>query len=255
MDSTAFHDPSTLAVMMIAAAVTGLAKGGLAGVGVASVPLLALVLPPVQAAGILLPVLCVTDLAALRAWWGQWHRRTLRLMLPGAMAGIGVGWLTAAQVSDNAVRLIVGGIALAFVARWLWQRRGGRTAPIRPESPPRAGIWGAIAGYTSFVAHAGGPPFSVYALPLGLAPAVLTSTSVAFFAAVNYVKLIPYFALGQFDGSNLAASALMLPVAILFTALGAALIRRMRTDLFYAFTYAMTALVGLKLIRDGLAGL
>jgi uncharacterized membrane protein YfcA len=255
LDSLASLDPLTFAVLMLAAAVTGLAKGGLAGVGVAAVPVLALVLPPVQAAGILLPVLCVTDLAALRAWWGRWSARTLALMLPGAMAGIGVGWLTAALVSDDAVRLIVGGIAVAFVARWLWQRRGGRPERLRPESPARAGLWGGLAGYTSFVAHAGGPPFSVYALPLGLSPVVLTGTSVAFFAVVNYVKLIPYFALGQFDGTNLAASALMLPVAILFTGLGAAIIRRMRAELFYPFTYAMTAVVGLKLIRDGLAGL
>jgi uncharacterized membrane protein YfcA len=220
-----------------------------------AVPVLALVLPPVQAAAILLPILCLTDLVALWTWWGSWSRRTLLLMLPGGLLGIGVGWLTAAMVSDAAVRLIVGVIAVAFVARWLWQTWRRRPQPPHPEQPARAALWGGLAGYTSFVAHAGGPPFSVYTLPLALDHRVLTGTSVAFFTVVNYVKLVPYFALGQFDATNLSASALLAPLAVAFTFVGAWIIRRMRAEVFYPFTYAMTAAVGLKLVWDGLAAL
>lgn len=247
-------DLATLLAMGLAAMLVGLAKGGLAGLGVMAVPVLALVLPPVQAAGILLPILCVTDLFSAWAWWGAWSRRVLRQMLPGALLGIGIGWLTAALVSDAAVRLLVGAVALAFVGRWLWQRRAGG-APPRAESAPRAAGWGALAGYTSFVAHAGGPPFSVYALPLGLPPAALTGTSVAFFTVVNYAKLLPYAALGQLDATNLGLSAALAPLAIGFTFVGAWIVRRLRAEVFYPFTYAMTALVGVKLVWDGLAGL
>jgi uncharacterized protein len=153
------------------------------------------------------------------------------------------------------VRLIVGAIAIAFVLRWLWGRRGGRVVPPRPEAAGPATLWGGLAGYTSFVAHAGGPPFQVYALPLRLDHKVLTGTAVAFFTVVNYVKLVPYLALGQFDATNLGTSALLLPVAILFTFVGAWIIRRMRAEVFYPLTYAFTALVGLKLAWDGLMGL
>jgi hypothetical protein len=250
----AFQDPLTLLVLLLGAAVVGLAKGGLAGLGVMAVPVLALVLPPVQAAGILLPILCLSDLISLWSWWGSWDPRVLRQMLPGAVAGIGVGWATAALVPEPAVLLIVGVIALAFVGRWAWARRA-QAPQAAPQRHGRAAAWGGLAGYTSFVAHAGGPPFSVYALPLGLDPRVLTGTSVAFFAVVNYVKLIPYFALGQFDGANLATSALLAPVAVLFTFAGAAIVRRMRAEVFYPVTYALTALVGLKLVWDGLRGL
>ncbi len=248
------HDPLTLLVLALGAAVVGLAKGGLAGLGVMAVPVLALVLPPVQAAGILLPILCLSDLISLWSWWGSWDARVLRQMLPGGIAGIGVGWATAALVPEPAVLLIVGLIALAFVARWAWAQRAKRVEAA-PQRHGHAAAWGGLAGYTSFVAHAGGPPFSVYALPLGLDPRVLTGTSVAFFAVVNYVKLIPYFALGQFDATNLATSALLAPVAVLFTFAGAAIIRRMRAEVFYPVTYALTALVGLKLVWDGLQGL
>ncbi|TNC74380.1 sulfite exporter TauE/SafE family protein [Rubellimicrobium roseum] len=250
-----FHDPLALAVMALAAAIVGLAKGGLAGVGTMAVPVLALVLSPVQAAAILLPILCLTDIVATWTWWGTWSRRTLALMLPGAIAGIGIGWLTAALVSDAVVRLIVGTVAVAFVARWLWQLWHRRPAVPRPEAAAPASFWGSLAGYTSFVAHAGGPPFQVYTLPLGLDPRTLTGTSVAFFTIVNYVKLIPYAALGEFDAQNLGASALLAPVAVAFTFVGAWIIRRMRAEVFYPVTYVLTALVGLKLVWDGLAGL
>ncbi|WP_246082469.1 sulfite exporter TauE/SafE family protein [Rubellimicrobium rubrum] len=255
MDMTDFHDPWALAVMGLAAAVVGLSKGGLGSVGIMGVPLLVLVLPPIQAAAILLPILCLTDLVATWTWWGTWSRRTLALMLPGAMAGIGVGWLTAALVSDAVVRLIVGVVAVAFVGRWLWQLWHRRPEAARPEGVAPASFWGGLAGYTSFVAHAGGPPFQVYTLPLGLDPRVLTGTSVAFFTIVNYVKLIPYAALGEFDTQNLGTSALLAPVAVAFTFVGAWIINRMRAEVFYPITYALTALVGVKLIWDGLTGL
>ena len=255
MDTTAFHDPWSLLVMALAAILVGLAKGGLAGVGVMAVPVLALVLPPVQAAAILLPILCLTDLVATWNWWGTWSYRTLAQMLPGALLGIGVGWLTAAAVSDAVVLLIVGVVALAFVGRWAWQTSRRRAPPPRPESAAPASFWGGLAGYTSFVAHAGGPPFQVYTLPLGLDPRVLTGTSVAFFSIVNYVKLIPYAALGEFDTQNLGTSAVLAPLAVAFTFVGAWIIRRMRAEVFYPITYALTALVGIKLVWDGLSGL
>ena len=132
MDITAFHNPWSLFVMALAAMLVGLAKGGLAGVGVMAVPVLALVLPPVQAAAILLPILCLTDLVATWNWWGTWSRRTLALMLPGALLGIGIGWLTATLVSDAVVLLIVGTVALAFVGRWAWQASRRRAPPPRP---------------------------------------------------------------------------------------------------------------------------
>lgn len=254
MDLLLGHGPLPLLLMALGAAVVGLSKGGLSGLGVMAVPVMALAIPPVQAAAILLPLLCLSDLIALWTWRGAWDRRLLLLTLPGAMVGIGVGWATAALVSDDAVRLIVGAIALVFVLRWLWQRRGGREAP-RGHSAPRGALWGGLAGYTSFVAHAGGPPYQVYAMPLGLDPRAYTGTVVVFFAVVNYVKLVPYLLLGQFDAQNLGASLLLAPVAVLFTFAGAALIRRMRAEVFYPVTYALTAAVGLKLVWDGLAGL
>jgi uncharacterized membrane protein YfcA len=249
-------NPWFYAAAVPAVVLVGLSKGGFGGaVGFVGVPLMALVMPPVQAAAILLPILCLMDVAAVWTWWGVYDRRMLLDMLPGAVAGIGLGWLTAAVVTEEMVRLIVGAVALAFVLRWLYLKlRHGADHAARPNRLAAA-FWGAVAGFTSFVAHVGGPPFQVYALPLRLDPKILSGTTAIFFAVTNALKLIPYFALGQFDATNLAASLALMPLAPLATMAGAWLVRRMRPEIFYPFTYATVAVVAVKLVWDSLAGL
>lgn len=250
------HDPWFYAVGVPAVILVGLSKGGFGGgVGFVGVPLMSLVMSPLQAAAILLPIMVLMDVTSLWTWRGVYDRQTLVDMLPGALAGIGVGWLTAAVVTAEMVRLMVGGIAVVFVLRWLLQQM--RNGP--PRAAPRKRLmgmfWGTIAGFTSFVAHVGGPPFQIYALPLRLDPKVFTGTSVIFFALTNAVKLVPYFALGQFDAANLSASAILMPLAPLATLAGAWLVRRMRPEVFYPLTYTTVGLVALKLIYDGMVDL
>lgn len=255
MQQFVFSEPSALLAGCVAVVLVGLSKGGLGGaLALLGVPIMALAIPPVQAAGILLPILLVMDAISLWAWRGQYHLSTLKRMLPGAAIGIGIGWLTAALVSDAAVRLIVGVVALAFSARWLLSGPARRATP-RSESIMRASLWATLAGYTSFVAHAGGPPYQVYAMPLRLDPRLYTGTSVIFFAVVNAIKVIPYAFLGQFDAANLIAAATLLPLAVGATLAGAFVVRRMRAEIFYPVMYAMVVLVGLKLCWDGLSAL
>jgi uncharacterized membrane protein YfcA len=249
-------DPWFYAAAIPAVILVGLSKGGFGGaVGFIGVPLMALTMPPVQAAAILLPILCLMDIVSVWTWWGVYDRRMLVDMMPGAVIGIGLGWLTAALVTEEAVRLIVGAVAIIFVLRWLYlQFRHGADHAAAPNRVAAA-VWGTIAGFTSFVAHVGGPPFQVYALPIRLDPKVLSGTAAIFFAATNALKLVPYFALGQFDTANLTASAVLMPLAPLSTIAGAWLVRRMRPETFYPFTYATVAVVALKLLWDGIVGL
>jgi len=248
-------DPLFYAAAIPAVLLVGLSKGGLGGAAaLIGVPLMALVVPPVQAAAIMLPILVVMDIASLWSWRGNRDTRTLRIMLPGAVIGIGIGWATASFVTADMIRLIVGTIALLFFLRWLTQRVSGNEAA-RPHNAPAGGFWGAVAGFTSFVAHAGGPPYQVYALSLRQPPALYTGTSVIFFAVVNALKLIPYFALGQFDTVNLAASAILAPIAPLATFAGAWLVKRMKPAVFYPLMYSMVLIVAVKLIYDGVTNL
>ncbi len=251
--ATLLADPATLAAMVVAVVLVGLSKGGLGGAfALMGVPILSLVMPPLQAAALMLPVLLMMDAVSLWTWRGWFDRATLVHLFPGAMLGIVIGALTAAVTSEAAVRLLVGLVALGFVARMVLARGGGKP---RGQSHWRGGFWGAAAGFTSFVAHAGGPPFQVYVLPLRFDPRIFTGTSVIFFAVINVVKVLPYAALGQFDRTILLTAMVMLPLAVLATLLGALIVKRMRAAVFYPFMYAMIALVGLRLIWDGARGI
>jgi uncharacterized membrane protein YfcA len=252
-----FTDPWFYAAAVPAVILVGLSKGGLGGaMGFVGVPLMALAMSPVRAAAILLPILVLMDLVSLWNWRGIYDGSLLKTMMPGAMVGVGIGWLTAAVVTEEMIRLIVGTVAIVFVGRWLYQQYRDRGAVERkPPNRAAASLWGTVAGFTSFVAHVGGPPYQVYTLPLGLDPKVFTGTSVIFFAIINAVKLIPYFALGQFDATNLEAAAVLMPIAPLATLAGAFVVRRMRPQIFYPISYITVGLASVKLVWDSAAGM
>lgn len=206
----------------------GLAKGGFSGVGTAATPLLALYLPPLEAAALLLPILLSQDAISIYVFRREWDAWNLKVMLPGAALGMGAGWLFAAHVSDDVIRILIGVIALAFVANaWL------RTGHTSQESTALSGVfWGAISGFTSFASQGGGPPYQVHMLPQGLPKMVFVGTTTIFFAAMNAMKVVPYFMLGQFSAKNFSTSLALLPIAVLANAVGILMVRRVPTVIF-----------------------
>jgi uncharacterized membrane protein YfcA len=244
-------DPWFYLAAVPAVILVGLSKGGFGGaVGVVGVPMMALVMSPLQAAAILLPILVVMDLASLWSWRGIYDRDLLWSMLPSMMVGLAIGWIFATQVTPDMIRLIVGVVAIVFTLRWLIQQFGRGSTEAARRNRLLAAFWGTISGFVSFVAHVGGPPFQIYALPLRLDPKVMTGTSVILFAITNAVKLVPYFLLGQFDRTNLVTSAVLMPLAPIATFVGAWLVKRMRPEVFYPFTYITVGLIALKLVWD-----
>lgn len=249
-----FYDPHFYMAAIPAVAFVGLSKGGLGGLGQLGVPFLALAVSPVQGAAIMLPILIVMDIVSLWSWRGFRDMATLKIMLPGAMLGIFIGYLTARIVTDDAVTLLVGLIGLWFAIRSLLPSKLA-AGEGKPHDAPLGGFWGAMAGFTSFVAHAGGAPYQIYTMPLKQDPKIYTGTSTIFFAVVNAVKLIPYFALGQFDATNLSLSAVMFPLAIISTMAGAWIVARMKAEVFYPYMIGMLLLVSAKLTYDGFMAL
>lgn len=245
-------DPWFYVLAVIAVLILGVAKGGLAGgVGLVAVPLMSLAIEPARAAAILLPILMVMDATALRPYWRRWDTSNLATCAPGALLGTALGFATFDLLSPARLKVMVGLIALVFSLRWWF---GGDPGPPRRASMLRGTLWSTLAGFTSFSVHAGGPPLHIYLLPQQLDKTVFQATTVAFFFAVNWLKLGPYAWLGQLDGSNLLTSLILLPVGPLGIALGAYLHNRIDETLFYRFVYGALVVLGIQLIRDGAAG-
>ncbi len=229
---------------VIAAALVGLSKGGLPVVGMLGVPVLALAVSPVTAAGLLLPVYVASDMIGLYAYRHAFDRRVLAILAPAAVLGIGFGWLTAATVPEWLVTGIIGAIGVGFALTLLLRPR-----PDGPRGRARIGpglFWGAVTGYTSFVSHAGAPPYQVYVLPLRLDKTTFAGTTTVFFTFVNAVKLIPYWALGQLSPDNLKIAAVLALPAVLAVLAGVWLVKVLPEVLFFRLvTWALLA-VSLK---------
>lgn len=248
-------DPVFYLAAIPAVILVGFAKGGFAGLGLLAMPLMALTISPVQALAIMLPILMVQDVVTVWSYRHSWDRTNIQRLLPGALLGIAAGYFLAAYVSEDAVALTIGVVSVSFALRRLVLER--RASPPAASVAGRIGgaVFGTLSGFTSMVAHAGGPPFQVYVLPQRLHREIVVGTGAIFFAILNVVKVVPFLMLGQFSAENLSTSLALFPLAVAATMAGIWLIRRIDSARFYTLIYILLLGVGGKLIHDGLGGL
>ena len=245
-------DPWFYAVAIPAVLLMGISKSGFgAGFGALATPLMAMAVPVPQAAAIMLPVLAVIDLFGIVALARHAERSLLKLLLPAGLAGTCIGWLLFGVLPAHRVAGVVGALTLLFLAVRLLR-------PPKADAPPPTRWKGAalatVSGFTSFVAHAGGPPIGFYVLPLRLAPLAFTGTMAVFFTAINLSKWGPYATLGLIDTRNMLTALALLPVAPLGVWIGVRIVRMIPQALFYRLFHIGMALTGVKLLSDGLRG-
>jgi uncharacterized protein len=243
-------DPAFYAVAIPAVVFLGLAKGGFSGVATGATPLLALYLPPLEAAALLLPIVLCQDAISVHAYWREWSSWNLKILLPAAVFGLVLGYLFAAHVSDDTIRILIGLTALIFVANtWL-----GRARPKPAQRGIAAGLfWGTIAGFLSFASQGGGPPFQVFTLPQRLSKMTFVSTTTIFFAVLNIIKIVPYAMLAQFTVKNVSTSVVLLPLAVFANLVGIWLIKVVPTAQFFRITYVLLFVLGSVLFCQGAA--
>lgn len=243
----AFYVLTILAVVL-----AGLAKGGLSGVGVLSVPLLALALPPLEATAVMLPILIVQDVVSVWAFRRTWDGRILAVTIPGAAVGVALCYVFASSVPQAIILCALGVMSILFAVQRLWLERAGRIVAGSRSPGWVGGLFGVGAGVTSYIAHAGGPPFQMWVIPRGLSRDSFVGTSALFFAVINWMKVPAYLAVGQFTRSTLTITAWLVPVAIASTFAGVWLVRRIQPERFYRLIYVLLVVVGMKLIFDAL---
>lgn len=242
---------SVILVAMLAAFLVGMSKGGLPAVGAVAVPLMALVMSPMLAAALLLPIFCATDLVGLWLYRKLYSARNIAILIPTGILGVGIGWAVAAHISDVFVGMLVGLTGIGFCLRiWLASRRG--PAQARPADLPGGVFWGALMGFTSFVSHAGAPPFQMYVLPQKLEKLVFAGTATITFAVINAAKIIPYWQLNSFSAVDPKLALLVLPVGIAGTYAGAKLTRIIPDGLFFRLVQITLFVISLKLVGDAI---
>ena len=241
-------DPFFYLVTVPAVLLLGVSKSGFgAGFGSLAVPMMALAVTVPQAAAILMPVLLLMDLLGMAAFRKDFDLKLLKFLVPFGMLGIVIGALLFKVLDARVVAGIVGGFTLLFLAqRLLFPPRANSVAP-----PKWVGaILTATSGFTSFIAHAGGPPINAYVLPMRLSPVRFTATMAFFFFVINLCKWIPYGWLGLLDLRNMSTSLILLPVAPIGVWVGVKIARRINPVLFYRLVYLGMFLTGTKLVWD-----
>jgi uncharacterized protein len=244
-------DPWFYALAVPAVLITGISKTGLgAGSGGIAVPLMSQVIAPGAAAGIMLPILCVMDVLGLRAYRGKWSWPDLKLMIPAAVLGIALGSLMFGLLSIKTTKALLGAVAVGFA---LYQGIPAlRNLRSWIPSAARSWLWCGLSGFTSTLAHAGGPPATIYLWPRKLDRVTFVATTVFFFTVVNAVKLVPFALLGQLNFVNLGTALVLMPLAPIGVWLGVRLNTVISDVVFRRITLTLLFVLGMRLLYEGL---
>ena len=253
MDALAIADyPLAFWLSAVAAVVmVGIAKAGFGGgVGVVATPLMALTISVVDAAALLLPLLIVCDAFSVYHYRSAFHRRSVGLLLPGSLVGVALGALFFGYFSGSqrVLEFGIGALALAFVVFQAVRARLLGALQRRRPAAAEGVIMGAISGFTSTLAHAGGPPVSIFLLPQKLPRQLFVGTTVVFFASLNLIKVPPYFYLGLLKPANLTITLLLSPLCFVGVRLGIYLNRHFTDKWFNRIVYGVLFLAGVQLL-------
>jgi uncharacterized membrane protein YfcA len=228
----------------------GLNKGGLGGtLGVLATPLMALVMPPDQVIGLLLPVLLLADVFAVSAHWRRWDWRLTRLLLPGAVIGVTVGTFFITNAPTALLKTVLGVIVLLFAVYKLFEKSILGAMQYRPHAWHGA-LAGTVGGFASALAHSGGPPIAIYLLMQGISPRVFVATSAIFFAIVNWIKVPYYFYAGLFDFPRLLQVLWILPLVPIGVWAGKKIGDHINQVVFERIVVGLLAVTAVMLIFD-----
>jgi uncharacterized protein len=241
-------DPWFYITAIPAVFIYGIGKGGLGGaLGIIAVPLMAMIISPMQAATILLPILCVMDVFAVKQHYSNADYGVLKRMMPGSLLGIVLAGMFLSVTPESGLKLLIGGLSLLFCLQYVVvgtdkQQKGGVLS---------AWFWSMMGGFSSTAIHAGGGPASIYMLPLKLDKVVLVATMAVLFGIINLFKLIPYTLLGEFNHTNLMTSLVLMPLAPVGVKIGIWLLHKTSQSLIYRLCYLFLFISGFKLFWDG----
>ena len=243
-----------LAALAGAALLVGFSKTAVSGANTVSLAIFAAVLPARESTGVLLPLLIVGDVLAVLTYRRHAHWATLWRLLPAVAVGVVAGWVFMLWADDAAVRASIGAILLFMAAVTVWRRRTGADAAAADQPAggaggrAKAGSYGALGGFTTMVANAGGPVMSLYLISSGFLKLGFLGTSAWFFFIVNVCKVPFSVGLGLIDRHSLLLDAGLALFVIPGAVLGKLCVDRIDQLLFERLVIAATVVGGLQLL-------
>jgi len=220
--------------------------GGAASLGV---PMLSFFIDPIGAAIIVAPLVSIMDMFTLRAFGPKsWSMPDLKILVLGLILGLALGWWLFEAVDPGLVGLLIGVISVGFAGQWFWKRQSGLVSAGKPAHAGLGLLAGAASGFTTFIAHAGGPPIAVYLIRRGLDKRLFVGTNTAIFTLGNLIKLGPYSLLMAARPETAAAALLLAPVIPLGVLLGIRLHDRLSREAILLVTNVLLLLGGMRLI-------
>ncbi|PYG30301.1 sulfite exporter TauE/SafE family protein [Pelagimonas varians] len=238
----------------LAAYLMGLSKGGVPMIAILAVPLMSLFMDPAQAAGLLLPIYIVADAYAVYLFRKAFSVRNLKILMPGAIAGILLGYVAVAHVSGDLVKLLVAAVGFLYLANALRGRLSKGDVPAKPADIPRGIFWGTLTGLTSYISHAGGPPYQAYVLPQRLDKMVYLGTTTILFSAINLMKVPPFIIAGQITWDSFTQAIWLAPMALAGAWSGATVSKILSERMFYLLVEIALGLVSFKLLYEVIFG-
>ncbi len=248
-------DPAFYAVAFTTIFLISFLKGGFGG-GFATlgIPFLAFVMSPLDAAIMMAPLVAFMDVFTLNSFRrATWSMADLSVLLPALLFGLAIGFVAFVYVDQHLIELLIAAITLIFTIRWFAGGGKSHGSPLTAKWP-NALPWGAMAGFTTFVAHSGGPPLQIYLLRRGLDKTVYAGTSAVFFAAGNLLKLPPYLYIAGSTPHLMWTALILSPSVPLGVWLGRKFHDRLDGPQLFKLCYVLLFLAGLKLAFDGVRG-
>ncbi len=244
---------SFFAIAAPAVMFAGISKGGFgSGAAFLSSAILALTLEPGLALGVMLPLLMLIDVASLKPYWGRWRLRESLLLIAGSVPGVALGAWFYTVADADLLRVLIGAISVLFVGWQVATGRGWINASRLRMADWTGVVFGTVAGFTSFVSHAGGPQAAMFMLGRGMGKTDYQASSVLVFWVINILKAVPYTFLGLFTLETVWANVILAPFALVGTWLGVKAHFMMPERIFFALTYTLLMITGLRLMWVGL---
>jgi uncharacterized membrane protein YfcA len=229
-------------IVVLSALLIGFAKTSIGNVSLLAVVALAQVLPVRDSTGVVLLLFLIGDLVAIWVYLKSVDWKLIVSLIVPVLVGLGLGAVFLLLMDDVVLKKTIGVIILILVVIGFWPEKLG------VQRRSIAFGYGAMSGFTTMVANAGGPAMSLYLLAAKYDKLSFLGTTAWFFFFVNVSKVPISIGLGIVRVDTALFTLALAPAVLLGTWLGRILIKRIKQETFNGLVTFFVAVAALYLL-------